>query len=111
MSKTKTSTNELVSNILGDKKPQTKNVDKDLSLKKKNITYNKYDDQNFKERKNMKKENEKKQQTISIIVSEETFNKLQEMIYLERLEGNRSFSISKLGRTLFEDWLQENYKK
>lgn len=110
MAKVKTSTNELVSNILGDKKPTNTNSVKDTSSKNEKLIYNNYDKKNFDERKKVKKEVNEKPQCISIVIPKETYEKLQEITLHEKLNGNRTFSISNLGRNLIENWVKENYR-
>ena len=46
--------------------------------------------------------------SISIVLPKETYDKLQRYLLEEKLKGNCSFSISNLGRDLFEKWLEEN---
>ena len=53
-----------------------------------------------------------KPQSVTIILDGDTYAKLQQhALELKIKNGDRSFSISKLGRELLEQWVEDNLKE
>ena len=49
-----------------------------------------------------------KPKSISVLLNEKTFYRMQKYTIEQKLQGNRSFSISAVARELLEKWVDEN---
>lgn len=95
MTTIKTTTENLVSNILGGNQ---------MTEEKKTATKT----SNTNKKVSKRKEQMENPQNISILLPYDVFMKLQHYMLEEKMNGNRSFSISSLGRELIEDWVKKN---
>ena len=107
MSKINTSTSDLVANITGAKKSEKVEEEKQTA----NFPQEKTDAFTYKGKKRMRKverDDDKPLKPISLNVKEETYIRLQKFIMEEKLKGNSGASVSDIGRTLFEEWVDKN---
>ncbi len=94
MAKVNMTPEELVGNIVGNKsekvQPEKKNANKPVAKKRANAL--------------------KDPTTFSIVLSSETYQKLQFHVAQEKGEGNRNASVSGCIRSIVEDWVSKNLK-
>ena len=105
MSKQNLTSEQIIENIL---RPNNKNTN--TSKQSKIAQETKEEIQRASDLQRRKPVKLSKPQSVTIILDGETFAKLQGHIMERKMQGDRSFSISKLGRQLIEDWVEENIK-
>ena len=105
MSKQNLTSEQIIENILRPQKNKK-------SIKGSNIVQETQDEikqaANQQNRKKRQKDTIYKPQNVTIVLGGNTYAKLQKHIVDRRVQGDRSFSISKLARELIEEWVEEN---